>query len=158
MPYQPLAGDEGMVLVLAALRDYLAADPTIVALLPEGADSIIPEGFFTNETQTPVIMPTVIGDGESAWGNDVQLIRLIVTVLDRGRGYAQIERVLHRMRRRLNDTEAVEVFFTFPPTELTKIWHVGAKGSTASTSFPNWRAEGRGLYVFIEVGGLPASD
>lgn len=156
--YQPQPGDEGLALFLAAFRDYLAADPKVIELLPQGADSIIPEGFLTEDTPTPVVMPTMVGDGESSYGNDVQLVRLLVYVLDRGRGYYDIERILHRLRSRLNDTPAVLEFFTFPPDEPLRVWSINASGSSASASFPAWKAEGRGLYVFVQVGGLPAAE
>lgn len=156
--YTPQPGDEGLALLLASIRDYLAEDPAILELLPQGADSIVPEGFLTENTPTPVIMPTMIGDGESAYGNDVQLVRLLIYVLDRGRGYYDIERLMYRMRKRLNDTPAVLEFFTFPPDEPLRVWNINASGSSASTSFPAWKAEGRGLYVFVQVGGLPTSE
>lgn len=156
--YIPQPEDEGLALYLVALRDYLAADPAVIELLPSGAAGIIPEGDFREDTPTPVIMPAMGGDGGGGYGRDVQLVRLILYVLDRGRGNYAIERILSRIRRRINDTEAALAFFTFPPGERLQVWSIEAKGGTASTSFPNWRAEGRGLYVFAHVGGLDASD
>lgn len=156
--YQPQPGDEGMALFLAAFRDFLAADPDLMELLPNGADSIIPEGFLTEDTPTPVVMPAMIGDGESAWGIDVQLVRLVVYVIDRQRGYYTIERVLQRLRRRVNDTPAMLEFFTFPPDEPLQVLSISASGTTASATFHAWKAEGRGLYVFAQVGGLPTSN
>lgn len=152
MVYIPQPGDEGLALFLVALRDYLAADPSIVSLLPEGASSIIPEGFLTESTPTPVILMATVGDG--AQGPDVQLVRLILYVMDRDRGYYNIERILARMRKRLNDTQTARDFFTFPPEEPLKLWGIEASGSTTSATFPNWKMEGRGLYVFAQLGGL----
>lgn len=154
--YTPQPGDEGMALLLAAFRDYIAADPAITELLPQGVNSIIPEGFLTENTPTPVIMPTIVGDGES--GNDVQFVRLLVYVIDRGRGYYTIERILHRLRTRLNDSPTALEFFTFPPNEPLRILNINASGTSTSASFPAWKAEGRGLYVFIQVGGMPAAE
>jgi hypothetical protein len=156
--YVPQANDEGLALFLAAFRDYLAADAAITSLLPAGASSIIPEGFFTADTSTPTLLVTTIGDGESVEGIDVQLVRLLVWVMHRGRGYYEIERLLHRARVRINDTPSAVSFFTFPETEPLRLWHIKAAGTTASASFPHWQAEGRGLYVFANIGGLSSAE
>src|SRR5262245_15955416 len=102
--------DEGFGMLKAALRDYIAADlsanglPSVIELLPGGANGIIDEGNLTPETATPIVMFTTVGDGQTADVGDNALVRLIVYVLDRGRGLSVIERILHRMRRRLNKT------------------------------------------------------
>lgn len=157
--YTPQAGDEGMGLFMVALRDYLVADATILELLPNGAASILPEGFFTNDTPTPAVVISMIGDGESAWGVDAQLVRLMVNVLDRGRGYHTIERVLRRIRRRINDTQTAMEYLTYTPgTSDHSVLHIEAPGSSTSATYPNWNAEGRALYVFAHLAELPTAQ
>jgi hypothetical protein len=156
--YTPQPGDEGLGLLLVALRDYLAADEAILELLPAREKGIVAEGFLTNDTPTPFIMPTVIGDGESAWGVDAQLVRLLIYAGDRGRGYSRIERLLNRIRRRINNSPAAQVFFTFPSTEPMHLLSIEVSGSSASATLPAWRAELRGLFVFAHLAGMRHSD
>lgn len=141
----------------SAQRDFIAALPGVVSELADGTDSILPEGFFTHETPTPAIVIADLGDGESAEGSGTQLLRSIVYVMDRGRGYSRIDRVLHRLREGLNNTALVMAFFTFPPGEIN-LQHLRASGRTATATFPQWNCEGQGLYVFTSVGGLTAHD
>lgn len=156
MAYTPQAGDEGLGLFLAALRDYLVADTDITELLPSGTAGVMPEGFFTHDTPTPAVLLMIIGDGESSWGKDAQLVRLLVTVLDRGRGYWMIERLIHRIRKRINDTQSALSFLTYEPgTADHTVLHIEASGTTTSASYPAWKAEGRGLYVFAHLAELP---
>lgn len=175
MPYTVQSGDEGIALFLAALRDFITTETALTAytaagdypavplseqvlpLLPNGAASVLPEGFLTDTTPTPAVLLSVIGDGNSAYGRDVQLVRLLVYVLDRGRGYYEIERILQRLRKRLNTSSRWQQFFTFSAGDL-QLLHLEATGSTASASYPNWRAEGRALYVFALVRGLTTAD
>ena len=153
--YTPVAGDEGFQLLKAALRDYLINDTTITAELASGQYGIIDEGFFTETTPTPCIMFATIGDGQSAAVRDATLVRFIVYVLDRGRGLLKVERILNRVRRRLNSTEAALSFLTFPAGTLV-VEHIEASGSSSSASLPAWKAEARGVYVFMTVRGLEA--
>lgn len=161
MAYTPQPDDEGFVLLKSALRAYLAADlsaeglPSVTALLPSGAGGIIDEGFFTEDTPTPVIMFTTVGDGQNADVQSNSLVRLIVYVIDRGRGQYLIERVLHRIRKRINRAEVALNYFVFPvgSTDL-RIEHIQVSGSSSSVSLPAWRAEARGVYVSLTVKGL----
>lgn len=152
--YIPQPGDTGTQLIQAALRDFLAQDATLQQLLPEGSDSILPEGFLRLDTVTPALMFTVIGDGNTGAGIDDHLLRLLLYVVDRGRGYYLIERILERMRTLLNSPEAME-FLTFPPETNPKVIHLRATGTTASTTLPRFDCEARGLYVFIHLSGVP---
>ncbi len=160
--YTPQPGDEGFLLIKAALRDYLAADlsahnlPSVTGLLPQGAASIIDEGFLTDATPTPVVMFTTVGDGQSEDVRENTLARFIVYVVDRGRGLSTIERVLHRVRRRFNKTAVALEYLTFPASVDIRIESIEAKGSTASVSLPAWKAEARGLYLFLTIKGLEA--
>lgn len=175
MAYTVQSGDEGTALFLAALRDYIVTETAqaaytpdgdypavpvadqILPLLPNGTASVIPEGFLTDTTPTPVVLLSMIGDGNTAYGRDVQLVRLLVYVLDRGRGYYDIDRVLQRLRTRFNTSSRWQQFFTFSTGNL-QLLHLEATGSTASASYPNWRAEGRALYVFAHLRGLTTAD
>lgn len=156
--YTPQVGDEGLQLFLAAVRDYIASETDVTSLLPSGATGVLPEGFLTTETPTPAVLIAMIGDGQSAAGRGVQLVRLIVYVMDRGRGYYFIEKVLHRLRALFNDSPGVAEYFTFPSEEPLKVWSINASGTTTSASFPQWKCEGRGIYLFAEVGGLPTAN
>src|SRR5215218_8674805 len=158
--YTPQAGDEGLQLLGAALRDYIASDIAaggVVELLP-GVESIIPEGFMTSDEPTPIVMLTKLGHGQSAAGTEVRLVRYIVYAMERGRGYYLIEKLLHRLMKLLNDTPRALEFLTFPSTEPMKVLSLKAPGGTATASFPSWQCEGEGLYLFVEVRGLPTSD
>src|SRR5215217_1330077 len=128
--YTPQIGDEGFGLLKAALRDYLAGDTTITSELPTGRNGIIDEGFLTEETPTPCIMFATVGDGQSAAVRDQTLARLIVYVVDRGRGLLKIERILNRVRRRLNQTDAALSFLTFPAETGLVVEHIEASGSS----------------------------
>lgn len=154
--YTPTQGDEGYALLKAALRDYLAADTTITSELPSKAAGIIDEGFLTETTPTPCIMFATVGDGQSAGVREQALVRLIVYVVDRGRGLLKIERILNRVRRRLNRTDAALSFLTFPVGTGLVVEHIEASGSSSSASLPAWKAEARGVYVFLTVRGLEA--
>lgn len=158
--YTPQDGDEGLQLLGAAIRDFIASDTgvgSIVELLPSAA-AIIPEGFMESETVTPVVMLAKLGFGESAAGGDVRLVRYIVYAMERGRGYYLIEKLLHRLMKLFNDTPRALEFLTFPSTEPLKVLSIKAPGGTATASFPQWQAEGEGLYLFVEVRGLPTAD
>jgi hypothetical protein len=162
MTYTPQAGDEGFALIKAALRDYIIADlsayglPSVTSELPSGAASVIDEGFLTTTTPTPVVMFTTVGDGQSEDVRENTLVRFIVYVVDRGRGLSTIERVLHRVRKRLNKTDVALDFLTFPSSVEMRVESIEAKGSTASVTLPAWGAEARGVYVFLVVKGLEA--
>lgn len=156
--YTPQPDDEGTQLLLAAIRDYIASDVPITSLLAESVESVLPEGFLTSETLTPVIQIAMIGDGSSASGTGIQLVRLILYVLDRGRGFYKIEKVLHRLRALFNDSPRTLDYLTFPADEPLRVLSVNASGTTASATFPQWKCEGRGLYLFIEVSGLPTAS
>lgn len=156
--YTPQPGDEGIQLLLAAIRDYIAEETPVIELLPEGAAGVLPEGFLTDQTSTPIILVANLGDGKTASGAGVQLVRLIVYVMDRGRGYYNIEKVLHRLRGLFNDTPRAMEFLSFPPSEPLRVLSFNASGTTASATFPQWKCEGRGLYLFIEVSGLPTAS
>lgn len=157
MTYQPQEGDEGLVLIFAALRDYLATDTKLLSMLPEGADSILPEGFLEQDTPTPVVMFTTIGDGDTDAGVDSHLLRLVVYALDRGRGYMNIERINWRLRELFNDTIAIMRFLSFPAGVKPMVTHVMDSGGTASASYPRWNVEGRGRYLFVHTTGDPYS-
>jgi hypothetical protein len=166
--YYPQAGEEGFGLLKAALRDYLrdntlvnpktgALLPNVVELLPGGqAAGFIDEGFLKEDTKTPVVMFSTVGDGQSERVREDTLVRLILYVIDRGRGLYSIERILHRMRRRLNATEATLQYLTFPKSTGLVVTHIEASGSTSSVSLPAWKAEARAVYVFLTVKGLEA--
>jgi hypothetical protein len=158
MPYTPDSDDEGIQLMLAALRDYIKSDSGITGLLGDGADSVLPEGFLTTATPMPVIEIATIGDGKSQVGSGVQLLRIMLWVMDRDRGYFAIEKIINRLRNLLNNGPQTQAYFTFPDTEPIHVLSVNASGTTASASFPRWKSEGRGLYVFIELFGLPVSE
>lgn len=156
--YTPQPDDEGTQLLLAAIRDYIASEAPVTSLLAEGVESVLPEGFLTSETLTPVIQIAMIGDGSSASGAGIQLVRLIVYVMDRGRGFYKIEKVLSRLRALFNDSPRTLDYLTFPADEPLRVLSVNASGTTASATFPQWKCEGRGLYLFIEVSGLPTAS
>lgn len=159
--YQPQPDDEGLQLLSVAIRDYIASDTApkgVVELLPDGAEGIIPEGFMTAESATPVVLMARLGFGESAAGTEIRLVRYIVYVLDRGRGYYAIEKVLHRLMKLFNDTPRALEYLTFPPEEPLKVLSIKAPGGTATASFPQWQCEGEGAYLFVEVRGLPTAD
>lgn len=159
--YQPQDGDEGLQLLSVAIRDYIASDagPSgVVALLPGGAAGVLPEGFLSSETATPIVLIAKLGYGESAAGGDVRLVRYIIYAMDRGRGYYAIEKVLHRLGKLFNDTPRALEFLTFPAQEPLKVLTLKAPGGTATASFPQWQCEGEGLYLFVEVRGLPTAD
>jgi len=154
--YYPQPGQEGLGLIKAALRSYITADlsahglPSVTELLPSGANGVIDEGDLTEDTPTPLVMFATVGDGQDRGG----LVRLLLYVLDRGRGLLLIERVLHRLRKRLNTTEVALDYLTFPPGTDLVIQHIEASGSSSSLTLPAWRAEGRALYVFLTVRGF----
>lgn len=167
--YYPKLGEEGVGVLKGALRDFIVADlasynlPPVTALLPSGVSGVIDEGFFTTETLTPVVMCTTNGDGASAGSDQESLVRFLFYAIDRGRGLSAIERILDRLRWRLNvvaDPEhphnyaLVSQYFVLPPTERFRIERLEAPGTTFSTTLPAWRAEARGLYVFLTVRGL----
>src|SRR5688500_16308329 len=105
--YTPQAGDEGLQLLNAALRDYIASDTGasgVVELLPDGAAGVLSEGFMSTETETPALLIAKLGFGESASGDDVRLVRYIVYAMERGRGYYLIEKLLYRLMKLFNDT------------------------------------------------------
>ena len=156
--YTPQPDDEGIQLLTAALRDYVRSEPGIISLLPAGNGGVIPEGFMTNETPTPIILIADLGYGESASGDDVRLQRYIVYVLDRGRGYFYIDKGLTRLGKLFNNTQRALDFLTFPAEEPLKVLTIRAPGATATASFPQWTCEGKGLYLFVEVRGLDASE
>jgi hypothetical protein len=158
MPYTPETGDEGIQLVLAALRDFIQEQTDITDLLGAGADSVLPEGFLTTSIAMPIIEIAIIGDGKSQVGSGVQLLRLMLWVMDRDRGYYAIERIINRLRNALNQGQVTREYFTFPPEEPVRVLSTNATGTTASASFPRWKSEGRGLYVFMELFGLPVSE
>ena len=158
--YQPQDGDEGLQLLSVALRDYIASDTAVggvVELLPGGAEGVIPEGFMTSETDTPIVLIAKLGFGESASGTEIRLVRYIIYVLDRGRGYYAIEKVLHRLTKLFNDTPRALEYLTFPQEEPLKVLSIKAPGGTATASFPQWQCEGEGAYLFVEVRGLPTA-
>lgn len=161
--YWPQTGDEGFALLKAALRDYIVADlsayglPSVTELLPSGSSSVIDEGHMTDTTETPVVMVTTVGDGQEASVKDNTLARFIVYAIDRGRGLSTIEKVLHRLRKRLNKTDVTREFFSFPPNTVDfTVEHIEASGSTSSVSLPAWKAEGRAVYVFVTIRGMEA--
>ncbi len=160
--YIPQSGEEGFVLLKSALREYIAADlsayglPSVTELLPQGRASIIDEGFLAETTPTPIVMFTTVGDGQSERIRENSLVRFILYVVDKGRGLSTIERVLHRVRRRLNKTDVALDYLTFPVGVDIRVENIEASGSTASVSLPAWKAEARGVYVFLTVKGLEA--
>ena len=156
MPYTPQAGDEGMQLFFVGLRDYIATNTGITDLLPNGAASIIPEGTLTPETELPVILIANNGDGEADVGRGVQIVRLILYVMDRGRGYYNIEIILHRLRNHLNNYDSMADYLTFPADEIV-VYTLAAKGTTNSGTYPQWQCEGRGVYLFANIGNIPTS-
>jgi hypothetical protein len=85
--YMPQPNDEGMQLHLAAIRDYIASDAPSIELLPDGAQGVLPDGCLTDTTLTPAILIANFGEGKTEAGAGIQLVRLIVYVMDRGRGY-----------------------------------------------------------------------
>jgi hypothetical protein len=160
--YLPKQGEEGLGLLKAALRDYIVADlaaaglPSVVTELPSGAAGVIDEGFMTATTPTPVVMFATVGDGQTDQVAENSLVRFIVYALDQGRGLSKVERILHRLRLRLNRTELALAYLTFPPGVPPVVLHIEASGSTSSVSLPAWKAEARGLYLFLTVKGLEA--
>lgn len=155
--YIPQEGDVGMVLYANALRDYLMSDQNVTKSLKNGADGFWQEGMLRADTPTPCLMLTLLGDGDSSYGRDVTFVRHILWALDRGRGYQLIENALTHARARINNTPALMEFMTFPPGSL-QVLHAETSGGTASTTFPNWKMEGRGIYVFSHVRGLTSAN
>ena len=162
--YVPQPGEEGFALLKAALRAYLIADlsaeglPSVTELLPLGANSVIDEGFLTETTPTPVLMFATVGDGQTAQVRTNSLVRFILYAIDRGRGLSRIERVLHRVRMRINRTDLALSRLTFPQGTDLIVVNIQASGSSSSVSLPAWKAEARGLYTFLTVQGLEADQ
>lgn len=164
MPYYtpPEGADnsEGLGLLKVAIRDFLLSDPTIVETLHNDPDwpKAIEEGLLDENMPTPVLMFGTVGDGDTDTVGAHTLVRLIVYVVDRGRGLSRIEKALHRVRRRINDTEAALEFLQFDKEQTgMSLIHIAAKGSTASVSLPAWKAEARGAYVFSRLEGFQSS-
>lgn len=161
--YVPDPEVEGIQLIKLAIRAFLTLDLTayghkpIVPLLPAGVNGILDEGLVNANTQFPVIMFSTLGDGQSELIGANSILRLIIYVIDQGRGQAVIEKILSRVRTRLNDTQLTRQFFAFPPTAGLRVEHIEAKGSTASASSPAWKAESRGIFTFLTVYGLEAA-
>lgn len=159
MPFTPQAGDKGVQLIKAALAAYLALDTELSSYLGENEDGtpvIIDEGFFDETTPVPCIMTTYVGDGQTAAGN--QLLRLLVYVIDKERGYYNIDRSIDRLREVINNSEPALEALTFPSTVPQMVLHIEARGTTASTTLPRYHAECKGLYTFIQVTGFPVAD
>ena len=148
--YTPHPEDAGDQLLLVTLRDYLATNPDVLALLAEGSASIVAEGHMTVDTPTPLIMPTILGDGDTAESADRSIIRCILWVMDSGRGYARIAQVIAAIRTHLRDAVAAMTYFTYPAGQgFPVVYNIELSGSTASTSFPLWQNEARGVYLQI---------
>lgn len=161
--YDPRPEEEGYALLKNAVRDYLLADlseyglPSVTALLNGGVSGIIDEGSFTETTPTPVIIFSTLGDGGVKSGG-YSIARLILYVVDRGRGLLEVERIVDRIRRRLNakdDGKRLALsWLTFTPGSTPlRVEDIEASGSSATMTLPAWRAEGHGLYVFLTVSG-----
>lgn len=160
VPSVPTA--EGMGLLKVGIRDYLARDlsseglPSVVELLPAGNAGLIDEGNL-GETPVPLVMITSLGDGETELDSDVTLVRFIIYAVNRGVGLFEIERILSRMRTRLNRSDLVHSFLTFNPASGLRLDSLEVSGSTASKTSKAWKAETRGLYLFARVRGLQAT-
>lgn len=147
--YIPREGEEGLSILVPAVRDFLAQDAKLLALLGGGPDeSIVGEGLFTEETPTPAILISTIAEGETYAGESTQLIRLIIYAINRNRGYYAIEKILARLKRLLKSDDLWD-FLEFPQSANFAVLGVNAPGTTASTTLPRYSAEGRGVYVFV---------
>lgn len=147
--YIPAENEEGLTVLVSALKEYLARDTKLMGMLGGAAeDSIISEGMLSSKTPFPAIMFVTIAEGDTECGWGTQLTRLIVYVVDKGRGYLNIERILARLRRLFRAHECFE-FCTFPSTVDFGVVGIRAPGSTASVTVPAFGCEMRGLYLFI---------
>lgn len=154
MPYVPEPGEGGYSIFVPALRDFLASDVDLVEMLGgDPADTIIQEGLATDATPKPAILVSSIGDGESAAGEKVKLVRLIMYVIDEGRGYYAIDNILARLRflLRRENIRAVMNALTFPPDAGFCVLGYKAPGTTATATHPELRCEAKGLYTFLTL-------
>jgi hypothetical protein len=148
--YYPEIGQRGLKVLLPAIRDYLRTVPEIVEGLPEGADGILEEGQLNVDLKTPVLVVSTIGDGLTEAGRGTKLLRLIVYVISRERGYYEIENLIPPLQEAL-ESQALWEFLTFPPDVGFSVLGIEAPGTTASASYPAFKAEGRGPYVFVTL-------
>jgi hypothetical protein len=122
-----------------------------------GAPSIIPEGFLKVDTPKPAIIIAKLPDGNTGKGVDDHLLRLLLYVIDSGRGYSYIERIAWRLRELINSPETMR-FLTFPPGVFPMVSNIRLTGSTDSITLPQFKAEAAGLYVFLNLVGVPIGE
>lgn len=147
--YTPAENEEGLTIIVSALKEYLSKDTKLMSMLGGAAeDCIISEGMLTDSMPFPALMFTTIAEGDTESGEGTQLTRLIVYAIDRGRGYLKIEGILSRLRRLLRSDECFR-YCTFPPNVDFAVGLIRAPGATASVTVPRFKCEMRGLYVFI---------
>jgi hypothetical protein len=147
--YIPDEGEAGLSVLLPAMRDYLASDAQLMAMLPGAPeDVIIGEGHLDENAPDTVIMLVTIGDGLTESGEGTSLIRLIAYVISKGRGYYKIENIIPRLKT-LFESEALWEALTFPPEAGFAVLGVRAPGTTASTTLPRYSSEMRGVYTFL---------
>lgn len=147
--FVPEPSDAGFSLLKAAIADYLVAD---LPDAPSITQPIIDEGMLTEETPTPTIVLSQVGDGSTRAGRT--LSRMLIYVTHRGDVYtASI--LAHEIRKKINKTSLIREYITLDPSQgYPIVEHVGASGLGASVSLPTWKCNAIPLYVFIRtVGG-----
>jgi len=146
-----------MQLLMVAVRDYLRTSSDITAILPAGAAGVIAAGDLTSETQTPALLLDNLGDGLNPLSSSVQTVRLLLSAVDRGRGYLHIEQLLHYARELVNNSANALDYLTFPPGYLTVV-SIRAPATAGAGARPRRVSIERSLYIVVEVSGLTVSD
>lgn len=156
MTYSAPNGEKGTQLLKACLFDYFRTDATLLSYLGSGTNGFYDEGEFEAESPTPAVVNVTFGDGEAT---DHTLLRIVLWVVDRGRGFFEIERIIERIQYLFGATDpavgqAALNYFTFLPADHKAILSIRTNATTASASFPSWQTEGRAVYFFFHIEGF----
>ena len=149
-------------LIKRVLADYLSTDTLLMSWLGAGNKSGITEdGVITQITLTPLIQVHFTGLGDAAGGLDVKVIRFILHVVNRNRGFAEISRIIERVRFLINsDTlnPSFRTYATFDPAVTPySIVHAKAGGQTSNITMNRYEAVAIGLYLQVYMRGYPVN-
>ena len=148
-------------LIKAVLSDYLATDTKLMSWLGAGQGSILEDGMFNQDTPTPVIQLHFTGSGDVAGGLDIKINRFILHVIHRDRGYAEIARIIERLRFLINsDTlnPSFRTFATFDPAVTPYlIVYAKAAGQTSNITMNRYEAVSIGMYLQVYMRGYPVN-